>query len=596
MIRRLLGSLFPSVMALGWCVSAVAQVPIPPPANPWAAAQLNVLDKDTNGFFVNANPVYVRSLQTAFPEIRAAADLVGRNDFDFYPKELAMQFRADDAHVIAGGVPLEQVEDNQPIGGVRTRVHVTKIPLRNDEGRTMGLRAIWYTQPILSAHIDSEGLGVSFPAGLDPFHLETASDLGKGPWVEVAVTNAPEDGRVTARIPVSQPRQFYRLETRQTVTIGALLSLTGEWSTLGRNCQTVIAMALESANLAQRSSGSPLVFEADVRDTRLVPTNALEELKDLAARGVRIVIGPQSSSEAAAIREFANQNGILLVSLSSTAGSLAIADDTLFRFCPDDSQEITAMVALMKEDGVGAVVSAWRDDVGNQGLHDAMARLFASVVQPPGIRYGADTKDFTAVVADLSAQVAAAKAVHPNDTVVYLAAFDEAADLFGAAAQDPVLSSVRWYGSDGVALSEALRSNSRAVGFGQGRGFPCPIYGLDDRYRSVWQPVANRLKSVWGTEADAFTLASYDAVQIAVGAYQRVGARPGFTDLKTAFLTETRNYAGGTGPVVLNAAGDRASGAFDFWSLRQVDGQGVWWRSAAYQPGEGGAGTIVRFP
>ena len=254
------------------------------------------------------------------------------------------------------------------------------------------------------------------------------------------------------------------------------------------------------------------------------------------------------------------------------------------------------MVALMREDGVGAVVPAWRDDVGNQGLHDAMARLFASVVQPPGIRYGADTKDFTAVVADLSAQVAAAKAVHPNDTVVYLAAFDEAADLFGAAAQDPVLSSVRWYGSDGVALSEALRSNSKAVGFGQGRGFPCPIYGLDDRYRSVWQTVANRLKSVWGTEADAFTLAAYDAVQIAVGAYQRVGARPGFTELKMAFLAETQTYAGGTGPVVLNAAGDRASGAFDFWSLRQVDGQGAWWRSTAYQPGDGGAGTILRFP
>ncbi len=596
MIRWLCGRLIWGAMALGWILSSVAQIPIPPPANPWAAGQLNVLDKDTNGMFLNANPVYVRSLQAAFTEVRTAADLVGKNDFDFYPKDLATQFRADDARVIAGGVALEQVEDNQPIGGVRTRVHVTKIPLRNDEGRIVGLRVIWYTQPILSAHLDSQGLGVSFPAGLDPFHLESTLDLAKGPWVEVTVTNVAVDGLVRARIPVSQAHQFYRLETHQTVTIGALLSLTGEWSTLGRNCQTVIAMALESANLAQRSSGSPLVFEADVRDTRLVPANALEELKDLAARGVRIVIGPQSSSEAAAIRDFANQNGILLVSPSSTAGSLAIPDDNLFRFCPDDSQEIGAMVALMKEDGVGAVVAAWRDDVGNQGLHDAMARLFPSAIRAPGIRYAADTKEFTAVVADLSAQVTAAKVAHPNNTVVYLAAFDEAADLFGAAASDPVLSSVRWYGSDGVALSEALRSNSMAVAFGQGRGFPCPIYGLDDRYRSVWQPVANRLKSVWGAEADAFTLAAYDAVQIAVGAYQGIGSRPGFMDLKAAFLAETKTYAGGTGPVVLNAAGDRASGAFDFWSLRQVDGQGTWWRSAAYQPGTDGTGTIVRLP
>jgi hypothetical protein len=128
---------------LGFVLDLMGQAPIPAPANPWAAANLNVLDKDTNGMFLDANPVYIRAIQTTFPDIRNPADLVGRNDFDFYPKELATQFRADDARVIAGGVPLEQVEDNQPIGGVRTRVHVTKIPLRNDEGTVeipLGLR------------------------------------------------------------------------------------------------------------------------------------------------------------------------------------------------------------------------------------------------------------------------------------------------------------------------------------------------------------------------------------------------------------------------------------------------------------------------
>jgi branched-chain amino acid transport system substrate-binding protein len=596
MLMRLFRAFLLWIGCLRFVLDLMGQAPIPAPANPWAAANLNVLDKDTNGMFLGANPVYIRAIQTTFPDIRTAADLVGRNDFDFYPKDLATQFRADDARVIAGGLPLEQVEDNQPIGGVRTRVHVTKIPLRNDEGTIVGLRAIWYVQPLLDVRRDPSGIAVSFPAGLDPFHLESGPGLASSLWEVVPVTNAPVAGTVTTRLVTTDVARLFRLETRETVTIGALLSLTGEWSTLGRNCQTVISMALESANLAERSSGSPLVFEADVRDTRLVPTNALQQLKELAARGVRVVIGPQSSSEAAALRDFADQNGILLVSPSSTAGSLAIPDDNLFRFCPDDSKEVEAMVAMMKEDGVGAVVPAWRDDVGNQGLHDAMERLFPSAVQRPGHRYAAGTSDFTAAVADLSSQVAAAKVSHPDTTVIYLAAFDEAADLFRAAASDAVLSTVRWYGSDGVALSEVLRGDPGAARFGEERGFPCPIYGLDDRYRSVWQPVANRLKGIWGAEADAFTLAAYDAVQIAVGAYRKVGASPGFADFRTVFLDETKTYAGGTGPVVLNAAGDRASGAFDFWSLRVVDGQGVWRRSAAYQPGAGGTGTIVRFP
>ncbi len=233
MTRGVWGRLVWCVMAVVLIAPAAAQVPIPTPANPWAATQLNVLDKDTNGTFLNANPVYVRSLQATFPEVHTAADLLGKNDFDFYPKDLATQFRADDARVIAGGLPLEQVEDNQPIGGVRTRVHVTKIPLRNDDGWIVGLRVIWYTQPILSVRQEPEGLGVSFPDGLDPFHLESSPDPAKGPWNEVTLTNAPVDGVVTARVTALAERQFFRLETREVVTIGALLSpiitIMGKW-------------------------------------------------------------------------------------------------------------------------------------------------------------------------------------------------------------------------------------------------------------------------------------------------------------------------------------------------------------------------------
>jgi branched-chain amino acid transport system substrate-binding protein len=54
---------------------------------------------------------------------------------------------------------------------------------------------------------------------------------------------------------------------------------------------------------------------------------------------------------------------------------------------------------------------------------------------------------------------------------VYLAAFDEAVELFHAATKDPVLKSVAWYGSDGVALSRALVGDRTAASFAAARGW-----------------------------------------------------------------------------------------------------------------------------
>ena len=47
---------------------------------------------------------------------------------------------------------------------------------------------------------------------------------------------------------------------------------------------------------------------------------------------MKLIIGPQSSSELAAIMDAANQRGVLVVSQGSTASSLGIPNDMIFRF------------------------------------------------------------------------------------------------------------------------------------------------------------------------------------------------------------------------------------------------------------------------
>jgi hypothetical protein len=69
-----------------------------------------------------------------------------------------------------------------------------------------------------------------------------------------------------------------------------------------------------------------------------------------------------------------------------------------------------------------------------------------------------------------------------------------------------------------------------------------------------------------------------------------------FDDLKSAFIQVAAGYTGATGPTTLNAAGDRAGGAFDFWSLKPSTNTFIWFRSASYEPGVAGGGTLIRYP
>ena len=164
--------------------------------------------------------------------------------------------------------------------------------------------------------------------------------------------------------------------SKQPVKIGVLADLTGSWSTLGKN--TVAALQI-AANQIQTDTNGRRRFQLLVRDTHLDPSTALDVIMDLDHRGVKIVIGPQSSSEVAAIKPYADAHNILVISQGSTASSLAFPGDNILRFCPNDILEAQAIVALMLHDGIGTIVPLWRNDRGNNGLHDSVQIRFQAL-------------------------------------------------------------------------------------------------------------------------------------------------------------------------------------------------------------------------
>ena len=375
---------------------------------------------------------------------------------------------------------------------------------------------------------------------------------------------------------------------KSLVKIGVLASLNGSGFSLGRS--TVAALEIAARDL--RNIGPqyrPVRFRFLVRDTQQNPSRALDAIQDLHERGVKIIIGPQTSSEVAMIKPFADAHNILVISQGSTASSLAIPGDNILRFCPPDTREAEALVALLQHDGIRAIVPLWRNDRGNNGLHDSVQIRFQAFGGrvASGFRYEPTTTDFSAATNSVASQIASliGGGINPSAIAVYLAAFDEAVEVFHSAEANPTLANTAWYGSDGVALSAALTGDSNAAGFAASVGYPNPIFGLPETLRNRWQPIADEIEARTGITPDAFALSTYDALFVVQLALQHPKPLKNFDRFKAAFIDEANHYRAITGSTTLDAAGDRLNGDFDFWAVRLRNGSYTWVRVGTYNNG-----------
>jgi PAS domain S-box-containing protein len=93
--------------------------------------------KDKQGRFVLNNPVHARALGAKSP-----ADMKGKSDFDFFPRELAAQFYTDEQAIIKSGKPLINQEQykrqyDNPSGAKRWSVS-SKVLWRDQHGNILG--------------------------------------------------------------------------------------------------------------------------------------------------------------------------------------------------------------------------------------------------------------------------------------------------------------------------------------------------------------------------------------------------------------------------------------------------------------------------
>ena len=92
----------------------------------------------SQGHFTFANQQFCKILGRPLEEI------VGKTDFDFFPRELAEKYQRDDRRVMQTGKPYETVEEHQPPGREKIYVQVVKTPLYGADGTIIGLQGIFW--------------------------------------------------------------------------------------------------------------------------------------------------------------------------------------------------------------------------------------------------------------------------------------------------------------------------------------------------------------------------------------------------------------------------------------------------------------------
>jgi len=378
---------------------------------------------------------------------------------------------------------------------------------------------------------------------------------------------------------------IYQPVTAGEIRIGALLALTGSGYSTGQSSQVSLELAQRDIAGYLNQLGMDKKITVEVIDTKTDTAEALKQLKVLYNNGIRLVIGPYSSAEVAAIKPFADSHGILLVSPSSVAVSLAIPNDNVFRFVSSDVLQGKAMTKMLIEDKIKVIVPLVRDDVWGRDLLASTMKDFVAAggkVHAP-VMFLPKTTNFIPLLSKLDSNVAAELSLYdPGEVAGYLVSLSEGSYFLHDAVGKVNLNRVFWYGNSGFAQNASMLTDSTAASFACSHGLPCPIFGLDDAAKDKWQPLSDRIQAQTGHVPDSYAFTAYDALWVSVLSYLKAGESPDIAFLKLVFTLESSGYIGASGNTTLDVNGDRAVGNYDFWAVKRGSMGYAWQKVAKY--------------
>lgn len=368
--------------------------------------------------------------------------------------------------------------------------------------------------------------------------------------------------------------------------IGAIVPQTGSLSSIGKPVAGALKKAEQEVNEYYKNTNSTTRVKLVLADSKTSPEESLAAIKGLAANGIKIIVGPATSTAVAAVKDFANENNITLLSYASTSPDLSIPEDNLFRLVPDDNTQGKVMAEKMYKDGIRVIVPIWRGDIYGNALANATKYYFEKLggEVEEGIKYKPHTGKFATSLhrinfimwnqelKKLNDMVSDAITKNGQDAVgVYAISFDEITPILIQAQLFGDLGKVRWYGSDSVAENHHITKNLDSAVFATQTHFANPLFSIavDSEKSSKFQKDFSKLYHGSSITYSALAYDSFWIAAMALDKYDTLNDQKNnvenVTKLKDILGEISARYEGVTGKIALNAAGDRVSENYDFW-------------------------------
>ncbi|UTX52420.1 ABC transporter substrate-binding protein [Leucobacter aridicollis] len=194
------------------------------------------------------------------------------------------------------------------------------------------------------------------------------------------------------------------------VKIGAALSLTGGAGSYGASQQQGLELALAELNAADG-----IEYKLSIEDDASEPRQGISVMETFAGDGTSIVLGPTLSNTAVAAMPIANEAGMPVMGISTTAGGITDIGEFVFRDSLTEAQVIPQTIdAVIDEFGLKKVVVMYSND---DAFTESGYEVMAETLEGTDVEV-LDTLTFSKADTDFRSLLTAAKDKNPDAIVV----------------------------------------------------------------------------------------------------------------------------------------------------------------------------------
>ena len=370
------------------------------------------------------------------------------------------------------------------------------------------------------------------------------------------------------------------------IDIGLAIAVSGGYSVDGPRRLKGAQLAIKEFNEMLKAAGAPFYFKGIHEDTGSKPEGAVNVINRFASLGIKVVVGPLSTSETKAVMPIANEKKIVVISPSSTGAGAALPNDYVFRMPPPDTAQGKAIAHVIYDLGYKKVAVIARDDDYGRGLTDLFTNEFEGLGGTvKKILYQPNQPDYSTEVNQLSTNVQNFGA--GSDTAVLIIAFDtDGGNILEHASTDPVLSSVKWFGPDSMKRKTFLPPDApESVGqFLIKTNFT--VFAPAIARNPITEHFEQAYKNEYGEDPTPYAYYAYDATWIAMLTITAVGKYDGEA-VKNMLPNIAAHFIGATGHKLLDKNGDAAFADYGISIVSQSGGTysfeeiGIWHSSTS---------------